>query len=159
MKNFNQIFILILLSSPFLNAEEDSFNKQHKINKSYIKARTYHEINQGNSNATHIKIKNKKELNEKIQSGELHKTYKKKGDKHIVIEIKNVHLSKKELKELDGVIGSTIDSKGKVNQIISMDGVKLDTDELITIGVETSSSEVDSITSVTTITNSQIGGN
>jgi len=158
MTNFNRLLLATLICSMLLNAEENSFYKQHKINKSYIKARAKHESNRGSSNAISIEIKNKKELKEAIRSGQLHKTYKKRGDKHISIKIKNVHLSKKEAKELNGVIGSTVDSKGRVNQVISLDRVRVDSDEPITVGLETSSSKVDSITSVTTINNSQIGG-
>ena len=158
MRNSNQLLLITLLCSRLLNAEDNSFYEQHKINKSYIQSRTKHEVNRANSNATYIEIKNKKELNKKIKSGELHKTYKEKGDKHVVIKIKNIHLSKREAEELDGVIGSTVESKGKVNQLISMDRVRIDSDKPITIGIETSSPKVDSITSVTTITDSKIGG-
>jgi hypothetical protein len=158
MTNFNRLLLATLLCSTLLNAEENSFYEQHKINKSYIKARAKHESNRGSSNAISIEIKNKKELKEAIKSGELHKTYEEKGDKHISIKIKNVHLSKKEAEELEGVIGSTVESKGRVNQVVSLDGVTVDSDEPLIVGIETTSGEVDSITSVTTITDSQIGG-
>ena len=158
MNNINQLLIVTLFGSMLLNAQDNAFNDQHKINKSYIQSRAKHVSHRASNNATYIEINGKKELKEAIENGELHKTYKEKGDKHIVIKIKNIHLTKKEIKELDGVIGSTVENNGKVKQVISIDRVRLDTDEPITIGVETASSTVDSITSVTIITNSHIGG-
>jgi len=157
MKSLDRVLLLLLCSS-LLNAQDNMFYEQHKINKSYIKSRAINQSKRGNKNATFIKIKNKKELKEAIKSGKLHKTYKDKGDKNIYIEIKNIHLSKKEAKELDGVIGSTIKSKGRVKQVISMDKVTIDSDKPITIGVDAKSTDINSMTSVTTIKNSQIGG-
>ena len=108
--------------------------------------------------SNYIKIKNKKELKEAIKSGKLEQTYNQDGSKHIYIDIKNAHLTKQDLKELDEVnIGSNIKGDGKVVQNINIKRVRLDTHKKINIGVNTTASRRGSITAVTNIENSQLG--
>jgi len=129
----------------------DNFNEKHKINKSYIKTMAKTESN-------YLEINGKEELKKAIKEKKLNSNYEKDGKKHIYIDIKNVHLTKRDLKELDEVnIGSNIKGDGKVVQNVNIKRVRLDTNKPINIGVRITGDRKGSITAITNIENSQLG--
>jgi len=152
-----KITLTILLCNSFSMAD-NQFNKQHKTNKAYVKTMAISKSKRGDKNSVYIKIKNKKELIEAIRSGKLDSKYSKRGDKHLYIDIRNAHLNKRDLKDLKEVnIRSNIEEKGRVNQVINIKNLKIDTKKYINIGVNVINNRSDSITTTTTIQNSQLG--
>jgi len=157
MKNFNQFLIILILSSSTTIAEE-SFIDRHKINKSHIKSVTKGKAKAGDKNSYYIKINNKEEFKKAYKEGKLNPILNGKGDKHIVMEIRGVHLSKNDLKEIETLnIKSEIKNSRRVKQIIKINNSKFNTDTHIELGTRVSNNKINSITNVIDITNTQLG--
>ena len=159
MKPLNQLpLITLLLLGTSFGMADSRFNKQHKVNKAYLKTMVISKSKKGDKNSHYIKIKNKKELKKALESGQLDATYSEKGAKNIYMDIKNTHLNKNDLKKLKEVnIRSNITGSGKVRQLINIKGLKLDTDKHINIGVNTVDKRHGFISSTTLIDDSQLG--
>jgi hypothetical protein len=157
MQNINQpIAILLLLGS--LSIAQDSFIDKNKINKSCMKGKTKSKSNKGDKNSLYLIINNKKEFKKAYHEKKLNPEFNTKGDKHIVIDIKNVHLTRKDLKDLKEMkIESKINSSGDVGQIININTSSFNTDKPIQIGTRISADKIGSITSIVDITNSRLG--
>jgi len=152
----NTILIVILMST--FTIAQSQFNEQHKINSSYIKTMAIAKSKKGDKGSSYTKIKNKKELKDAIKKGDLEVASETKGNRYIVIDIKNVHLNRRELKELKEVnIGSNIKEDGKIMQTINIKNLQINTDKDINIGLNTTGERRGSITTVTNIRNSQLG--
>ena len=155
MKTLTPFTLSILLCSS-LSIANNQFNEQHKINNSYIKVMAKAKSKRGDS--SYIKIKNKKELKEAIKNGKLESKHTSKGSKFIYTDIRNVHITQRDLKELAELnIGSNIKGDGKVIQTVNIKNSRFDTNKHITVGVKSTANRRGSITSVTNIENSQLG--
>ena len=151
MKNITLVIILI---STFSIAESQ-FNKEHKVNKSYVKTMA----KRGNSGSKYIKVRNKKELKKLLKKGRFKSKQKGRGDRYVVIDInRKIHLNKRDLKDLKEInIGSDIKGNGKFQQIINIKGLKLDTRKNINIGTRITENRRGSVTVITNIQSSQLG--
>lgn len=149
------ITLAVMLVGTFSIADSQ-FNEQHKMNKSYIKTMAISKSKKGDKGSAYIKIKSKKELKKIIEDGKLKSDTK--GNRYIVIDIKNAHLNRRDLRGMQEVnIGSDVKEDGNVMQTINIKNVRLNTDKEINIGIDTTANRRGSITTITNITNSQLG--
>jgi len=156
MKTYNQLALILLLSSSLSLAQEGSSTH---INKSYIKAGAKHKSKKGDKNSTYVQIKGNKEFKKALKEGKLNQNYSGNGAKDIYIDIKDVHLSKQDLKDIEELkIGSTITGSGKVGQVVNIKQSRFKSNQHIHLGANISAYRGGDISVVTNIENSQIGG-
>ena len=155
MKN---ITLAIILLSTF-SVAESQFNKEHKVNKSYTKTMAKDKSKRGNSGSKYIKIRNKKELKKLLKKGRFKSKQKGRGDRYVVIDInRRIHLNKRDLKDLKEInIGSDIQGNGKVQQVINIKGLTVDTYKNINIGTNITEDRRGSVTAITNIAHSRLG--
>jgi hypothetical protein len=165
-----KIFLGFIIFSGIIYAGDnlyqgDGFNKRHSaVKESFIKSVAKNRAHSKIGHANYTEIHNKKEFKDALKSGKLKNDIKNNGitNDYNVVDIKNVRINKNDLKDIKDkklLIGSQVDkSKEKVMQTINIKNSKIETDKELTIGVKSTTNDVEGIKNISNIEGSSIKG-
>jgi hypothetical protein len=155
MKRLKNCVIVLgmVVCIPNLYGDSDSYNRVMAKNRASSSI----------DDSSYVEIKNKKEFKEALESGKIGSEVKGNSvsSTYKVIDIKNVNLSQKDLKDIQGdrlTIGSKITGREKIKQTVNIKNSKISTTKKLNVGIVSSGRRVHGVSTSNNIRGSSLSG-